>query len=164
MKALSLTQPWATLVAIGAKRIETRSWSTNYRGELAIHAAKGWPREYRDLPHTEPFRSTFMGAGLRGPYSDFQGEMPRGAIVAVACLMGVGGTELVTELKDFFAPGVGLLPHEIEFGNYAPGRFAWLLHDVRRLATPVACRGTLGLWTVPGDVERQVRDQLARVA
>ena len=43
MKALTLTQPWASLVAIGAKRIETRSWSTPYRGLLAIHAAKGFP-------------------------------------------------------------------------------------------------------------------------
>src|SRR3954451_22243677 len=41
--ALTLTQPWATLVAIGAKQIETRSWGTSYRGWLAIHAAKGYP-------------------------------------------------------------------------------------------------------------------------
>ena len=40
MKALTLYQPWATLVAIGAKKIETRSWSTPYRGPLAIHAGK----------------------------------------------------------------------------------------------------------------------------
>ena len=41
MKVLTLTQPWATLVAIGAKRIETRSWATKYRGPLLIHAAAG---------------------------------------------------------------------------------------------------------------------------
>jgi hypothetical protein len=41
MKALTLTQPSATLVAPGAKRIETRSWPTSYRGPLAIHAAAG---------------------------------------------------------------------------------------------------------------------------
>ena len=43
MKALSLTQPWASLVVIGAKCYETRSWATNYRGPLAIHASKGFP-------------------------------------------------------------------------------------------------------------------------
>ena len=43
MKAITLTQPWATLVAIGAKRIETRSWRTFYRGPLAIHAGKTLP-------------------------------------------------------------------------------------------------------------------------
>lgn len=43
MKALTLWQPWASLIALGIKRIETRSWSTNYRGPLAIHAAKRPP-------------------------------------------------------------------------------------------------------------------------
>lgn len=40
MKALTIYQPWATLIAIGAKHIETRSWSTKYRGPLAVHAGK----------------------------------------------------------------------------------------------------------------------------
>lgn len=38
MKALTLYQPWASLIADGRKTVETRSWSTQYRGELAIHA------------------------------------------------------------------------------------------------------------------------------
>ena len=41
MKLLSLWEPWATLMAIGAKKIETRSWATSYRGWLAIQASKG---------------------------------------------------------------------------------------------------------------------------
>ena len=45
MKALTLTQPWASLVACGAKTIETRSWRTPYRGPVAIHAAKGFPAD-----------------------------------------------------------------------------------------------------------------------
>lgn len=40
MNAISLWQPWASLVAAGIKRIETRSWGTNFRGPIAIHAAK----------------------------------------------------------------------------------------------------------------------------
>jgi len=40
MKALSLWQPWASAIALGSKRIETRGWATSYRGPLAIHAAK----------------------------------------------------------------------------------------------------------------------------
>ncbi len=44
MKAITLHQPWATLVAVGAKRIETRSWATSYRGPLAIHAARTTPQ------------------------------------------------------------------------------------------------------------------------
>ena len=40
MRAISLWQPWASVVALGSKRIETRHWSTGHRGPLAIHAAK----------------------------------------------------------------------------------------------------------------------------
>ena len=53
MKALTLYQPWATLIAIGAKKIETRSWGTNYRGPLAIHAGKN--REWEYLINETPF-------------------------------------------------------------------------------------------------------------
>jgi hypothetical protein len=41
--ALFLTEPWASLVALGEKRTETRSRHTPYRGPLAIHAAKSLP-------------------------------------------------------------------------------------------------------------------------
>ena len=44
MKALTLTQPWASLMELGQKEVETRSWYTGYRGELVIHAAKGFPK------------------------------------------------------------------------------------------------------------------------
>jgi activating signal cointegrator 1 len=55
MKALSLTQPWATLVAIGAKCIETRTWHTFYTGTVAIHASKGFPRDARVRCGQPPF-------------------------------------------------------------------------------------------------------------
>lgn len=38
MKVLTLREPWASLVGERIKTIETRSWPTNYRGELYIHA------------------------------------------------------------------------------------------------------------------------------
>src|SRR3990167_5425805 len=61
MKILTLWEPWATLVIIGQKRLETRSWSTQYRGLLAIHAAK-----YTDVDalHREPFHSVLAGRRL----------------------------------------------------------------------------------------------------
>ena len=49
MKALSLTEPYATLIRKGIKTIETRSWKTSYRGKLYIHASSTRiPREYRN--------------------------------------------------------------------------------------------------------------------
>ena len=38
MKAITIHQPWAWAVATGRKTVENRTWSTNYRGPLAIHA------------------------------------------------------------------------------------------------------------------------------
>jgi len=54
MKAITLWQPWAGFVAAGMKRMETRSWPTGHRGEVAIHASMRemtgaeWER-YRDF-------------------------------------------------------------------------------------------------------------------
>lgn len=67
MKALSLTQPWATLVAIGAKKIETRSWSTSYRGPVAIHASKGYPGRYAwFLENVKPLAAPVPAKGALG--------------------------------------------------------------------------------------------------
>ena len=49
MKALTIWQPWASLIAGGAKQYETRSWATQYRGPIAIHAAARYTRKW-DLP------------------------------------------------------------------------------------------------------------------
>lgn len=40
MKAISVRQPWASMIANGEKTIETRTWSTNYRGDLLIVSSK----------------------------------------------------------------------------------------------------------------------------
>lgn len=150
-KAVSLTQPWATLVAIGAKRIETRSWRTEYRGPIAMHASKGFPKSARETCGDEPFRSELERAGVRFssspprhwyhstyPYQLASG-LPLGAIVAVARLTGCVPTHEVLAMSQ------GLLRHEIDFGDYGDGRSAWLLADVVRLPDPIPCRGALGL-------------------
>lgn len=136
MKALSLTQPWATLIAIGAKRIETRSWSTRYRGPLAIHASKGFPRDCQELCATEPFLTVLKASGFTNTK-----ELPVGCIVAVAQLLDVVGTnDVMDDVMELTCE------HEIAFGDYAPGRSAWLLDDVVALAKPIPCKGALGLW------------------
>ena len=148
MKAITLTQPWATLVAIGAKKIETRSWSTAYRGPLAIHAAKGWTNDVVGLVFTDPFMSILNAAG----YKLFS-QLPRGSIVATCNLVSVVGTRVISyspyEWKgpDERVYRFDLTDQERSFGDYAPGRFAWLLADVQQLPMPVPARGALGLWT-----------------
>jgi hypothetical protein len=135
MKAITLTQPWATLVAIGAKRIETRSWATNYHGEIAIHAAKGWTKDVVKLAMTEPFKGTLLDAG----YKLFS-LLPRGSVVAVATLVCCMRTEDVPILP----PNRQFL--ETAFGDFTPRRFAWMLENVRALKEPIPAKGALGLW------------------
>jgi hypothetical protein len=155
VKALTLTQPWATLVAIGAKRIETRSWSTNHRGLIAIHAGKAMPRECRAFAYADPAGQALNDAGilLGGDCA----ELPRGAVVAIARLVAVVCTDNVIDQPDEFFGGRGLLPHELAFGDYSAGRYAWVLDRVVALSTPVPCKGALGLWTVPADIVHLVR-------
>lgn len=130
MKAITLTQPWATLVALGHKSVETRSWSTRYRGRLAIHAAKGFPPEARRFAEEERALGRLPA------------RIPSGAIIAIAWLSDVRPAEEVAlEVS-------GL---ERRLGDYTPGRFAWVLDRSRLyvLDEPLGCRGALGLWEVP---------------
>jgi hypothetical protein len=46
-----------------------------------------------------------------------------------------------------------LSPSEKAFGDYTPGRYAWLLADVRRLPEPIPARGALGLWEWEGKLK-----------
>ena len=139
MKALSLTQPWASLVACGAKRIETRSWSTAYRGPLAIHAAKAFPRDCRETAEFDfHFRRFLIEAGYVHRFGGIDvSTLERGAIVATCRVVRCARTELiVSQISD----------QERAFGDYSSGRWAWLLNDIVRLPEPITARGALGLW------------------
>ena len=167
MKALTLTQPWATLVAIGAKKIETRSWRTDYRGPIAIHAGQGLgpvggkrglhlqcaaPRFF-DALKLSMMRVRYNRDGETWPEYD-PDLLPLGAIVAVAtlvdCVRATGNGYIehrATRLLDKVSA------QECAFGDYSPGRYAWLLADVHRLPEPIPARGAQRLWNVPAEVE-----------
>lgn len=150
-KVLTLTQPWATLIALGEKKIETRSWSTSYRGPLLIHAAKGFgvlgdAMGLAMLCVKSPFSDVLIKHGVTLP------GLPRGAIVAVCELVGCRSTPIEGTLRIPDARrGYGALslpPPEPErsFGDYSPGRYAWILANIRALRAPIPARGALGLW------------------
>lgn len=141
MKTLTLTQPWATLVAIGAKRIETRSWRTSYRGPLAIHAAKGFPKEARVLCRNNPFHRELYNAGFASV--SYSGDLPLGCVIATCRLVDCAPTELVSR-----TPG-RLSEQESAFGDYSYGRWAWILSDVAPLPQPIPAKGALSLWEWP---------------
>ena len=153
MKALTMTQPWATLVAIGANVIETRDWPTKYRGPFAIHAAKGFPSDARALCRTRPFRDALAAGGY--PTAD---ALPLGAVVAIVTLESllVCGPSTLKEVRARSRRGE-LPPHEADFGDFSDGRYGFVLGDVRRVEPPVPVRGMLGFWTLPPDVAATVR-------
>jgi hypothetical protein len=134
MKALTLWQPWASLVAAGRKSIETRGWSTRYRGNLLIHAAKESRRGSEDV-------LSLTGVSLPRP-------LPRGKVVAFAVL---------DDCREGFIPED---PLERHFGHYGPGRWAWILRGVIPLERPIPWAGAQGLWEVPPELFRLACDQV----
>lgn len=150
MKAITVWQPWATLIAIGAKRFETRSWATTYRGQLAIHAAKKIDKEACEQ---EQIRSVLAEHGYTVD------NLPTGAVVALVQISECWAIErLESELP---APPVklnlrsgrcklwaGYLGSSLEYlvGDYSSGRYAWELTDINQLLQPIPAKGQQGLW------------------
>lgn|GEM_PF-772603 len=144
---LSLHQPWASLIAIGAKRYETRGWPTGHRGPLAIHAAKVWNRELAVLCAKEPFRSALEAAGIEIPLAEgryFLGRRPP-VFLPLGAVLAVGN---VVDCVDAFARGPAVGETERAFGDFGPGRWAWLLADVQPLAEPAPLVGAQGLFQI----------------
>lgn len=139
MKALTLHEPWAALVAYGWKEVETRAWYTGYRGPLAIHASTRKPDP------TEQSRLTFILANLGQQLP----PIASGAVVAIcwlaACLPAPLSPMKAGSLKPAFVPKHGW-DLEREFGNYEGGRWAWILRDVQRLEHMSPARGYQKLW------------------
>jgi hypothetical protein len=131
LKAVTIRQPFATLVMAGVKRCENRTWPVRHRGLLIVHAAAA-PPSGRDWPDVLP---PGLDAG-RLDLPPFR-SLPLGAVLGAV---------------DLFA----CLPHEDLAAEWAAdpfarGPFCWLLRDPRPLAAPVVCRGGLGLWTWRAD-------------
>lgn len=127
-KAWSLREPWASLVAYGPKRIETRSWPTRYRGPLYIHASQ------KKMPQADPH--------VRKLLELLPGREPAYGLVLCKCVLTdcrPMDEEFLRSLRD---------PVERLCGEYAPGRWAWLLEQVEPLAEPFSAKGRLGLWTL----------------
>jgi activating signal cointegrator 1 len=144
MKAVSLIQPFATLVAIRAKTYETRSWATGYRGPLAIHASSTFPVWARQLVNDEPFLSV-----LAEQWQAVEAGFPLGMIIATCQLVACVRTD---DVRD------SLSERELAFGDYGIGRWVWRLAEVARLPEPLPAKGRLGLWTVPADIAARISD------
>ena len=153
VKALTIWQPWATAIALGIKHNETRSWNTNYRGPIAIHAAAKNDAHLRGLwldvcgAMSDAGHDYFIKrVANNGPYyieyrdntREVICDLEFGAIIATANLV-----ECIPITPEYVAT---LSPQELALGDYTFGRFAWVLEDVVMLDEPVPCRGGQRIW------------------
>lgn len=115
MKAITLIQPWASLICDGRKKIETRSWPTSFRGRIAIHAGMKVDRD----------------ACIKFGYDPDKIETGK-----VLC------TAVLVQCVQF--PSSKAPPDD--YGDFAPGRWGWILKEVKVLNNPKPAKGKLGLW------------------
>jgi hypothetical protein len=126
MKALTICQPYAELIARGEKRVENREWPTRYRGPLLIHAGKS--REWLD------------GETDTELEEEFGRKVEFGAIVAKADLVAC-----------LWIDDIALGEHDKEFPwlrehAHTNGSWCWVLANVERLPEAIPWRGAQGLW------------------
>lgn len=166
MKALTLYQPWASLIAAGVKTIETRSWPTRHRGPIAIHAAKtvpaGWNAEGIALIERYKDELRRVGALVKLDDGSFDLLLPAGAVVAVANLWACGDYSVHTGLLNLANPSglAHISDDDNRCGSFGPGRFGWVLDNIVALPEPVPVRGKQGLWQLTPREASEVLTQI----
>lgn len=143
MRALSLMQPWATAIALELKRWETRSWPCALRGQICIHAAKGFPKWAKEFAQEQA-----EAYAIRELLPE---NLPLGKIVCVADIAGCRQTEIaIRELGEL----------EQGWGDYAEGRYCFRLENIIKLPKPVLVTGALGFWRVQWEPAKDIVRQL----
>jgi hypothetical protein len=164
LHAITLWQPWATLIAQGHKRIETRSWSSrwlNWPPLLAIHAASMPMRgSVLKLRSEEPFAGCLASpAYAEAPAYTPTVPLPAGAVVAVCRFVEALRTEFIADILTTLLQHGKAGPHEMEFGDYSEGRWGWMLEDICPLSEPIRTKGAQGVWgwDAPADLADRLR-------
>lgn len=166
MKAITIWQPWASLIACGAKKYETRGWATNYRGPIAIHAGKKDAADLMSSEQIDAAMRSFAGTRYEAPHTRANGGSdyvyPYGCVIATAELVGCWKTYRLENGNYGVRKQIPLMHgrhgydtiemSELEelFGDFTAGRFAWELTNVKMLPEAVPAKGRQGLWNWEG--------------
>lgn len=134
MKVLSIREPYATLIKDNKKRIETRSWKTNYRGELYIHASgtnifeKNKKEELMKMIENRPLNFGY-----------------------IICKCNLVDCVYMTEefVNDMMRDNC----QEYICGDYSVGRYAWILEKIEPLDIPIKAKGQLNIWNYYNEFE-----------
>lgn len=132
MRAISIIQPWATLILLGEKEYETRSWGNDYRGPVLIHASRKKSRELEFTCRSNPIvAELFKKHGL-----DFE-KLPRGGFI--------GQVEMIDCLP---TGSLTVGAQEAAVGDFRPGRHALKFTNPKPFQL-IECAGMLGLYRIP---------------
>ena len=149
MKAITLHQPWASLIACGLKTIETRDWPPPRAivgSRIAIHAAKREPDSWE------------WSDDIRLAYEQGDFLMSLGAVVATARLAGFYQVTQNPRLRGWEPDDRYVLAtdhfstpehREVEidpWGDFSLGRWLWMLTDIQQIEPPILARGRQRLW------------------
>lgn len=150
MKAITLWEPWATLVVEGLKEFETRSWYTSHRGPLVIHAAK--TRKYCKYGSVVDM---LVAAGIS-----------QGKAMWLADRMRPGHIRGVVDLKDVFTTldvrsRRTTSEREIALGDYGPNRFAWRLEVLLTYDSPFPALGRQQFWVPSREIQERITEELS---
>lgn len=147
MKAITVWQPWAQLLAEGKKHDETRSWATKYRGPILIHAAAKDPLFGISTMTDEAWEKVLLSFGLYEEFNRFE-RFPTGAIIGAAILTDC---KLIDQAYHDFTKD--LCPEEFLYGDFTVGRYAWRLEQPVLFKNPVPAAGKQRLWEYNGELE-----------
>lgn len=128
MKVLTIKEPWASLIIEGYKEYEFRSWKTNYRGKILIHAGKTLEKD---------IAKRFESYDLNYKCGYIIGE-----VIITDCIKV--SDKFNKELKNIDPIVYGRSNH-VE--NYA-----WKLENIKKYDNPIFVKGKLGLWNYEGDI------------
>ena len=131
MKVLTIQEPYATFIMHGMKKIETRSWKTKYRGEIYIHAGKS--KNFLKKINNNKVLKLLENIGLN-----------YGNIICKAELI-----DCVYMTKEFIDKVKIENNYEYILGEYAVGRYAWILQNVQEINQKIHAKGKLNIWTYP---------------
>lgn len=151
MKAISLWQPWASLIVLGEKEYETRGWATGYRGPLLIHASKRAVLkdldDALDCPYMqkalEQYRPVSLVLDLRLTARQARETLPFGKLLGRVDLVDCVPT---TKMRN------DITNKEYMFGNYGAGRYAWKMANPVMFDQPIDYAGEQGFFDV--DISR----------
>ena len=128
MKVISIKEPFATLITNGLKKIETRSWKTNYRGEIFIHASgKSLAKEFLTNDYVVDLIKDM--------------DMNYGNIICRCNLVDC------IYMDEEFLEYIKQHPTEYNVGEYKLGRYAWIMEDIEPIH-PIPAKGKLNIWNL----------------